>query len=347
MPLTQYRPIYEDDELIVFLKPSGSDVAILAFNNYGTIYPTPQVWGTDFIDRTGFNAVVFMAKKRNWFPARSMLPAIEAAGPLLGRPGFSFTFGNSMGGYAAIKYQKPLGADACLAFNPQYTLDPAGCSFDPRFASYWTPEMAGMDIGPGDVDRRAFVFYDPGNRQDAGHVRALAGMAEIHEIQVLHTDHVTVRSVVLGSTISEMVGIIRTDGADIAAARIRLLLRRSKKSSYDYYNNLAKALVARKHARMLPVVVDFMEKHSRLKDVHVERVRQLVREAEAAAEAEAEALAAASVPPEPVPEPPPEPPSAHPPALAAQGLPRFAGAAARRPGWLERLWPFGRKDAAG
>jgi hypothetical protein len=123
MPSTRYRAIHEDDELIVFLKTTDSDVTILAFNNHGTIYPTPQVWGTDFIERTGFNAVVFMPKKRNWFPARAMFPAIAAVQRHLGATPFSFALGNSMGGYAALKYKKALNADACLSFNPQYTID--------------------------------------------------------------------------------------------------------------------------------------------------------------------------------------------------------------------------------
>lgn len=356
MPMTRYRAIHEDDELIVFLKTTGSDVAIFAFNNYGTIYPTPQVWGTDFIDRTGFNAVVFMAKRRNWFPARAMLPAIAAVRSHLGATAFSFTFGNSMGGYAAIKYQRPLGADACLSFNPQYTIDPAGCSFDRRFSAYWAPEMAGMEIVPEDVDRQAFVFYDPGNAQDSGHVEVLSAMPGIHGIPVFHTDHVTVRSVVRGSTISDIVDIIRASPADMAA-QLRLLLRLRKKSSFDYYNHLAKGLLARNHARMFSLLVDVMERHSQLKPAHVDSIRKLALEAPAAsAVAKAGAAGRLQAPPA-SPEVPRGTPDAGPPPLARQtGLPRFSGVApvgpspARRSGWgwLGHLWPSaGRKDRAG
>jgi hypothetical protein len=205
-----------------------------------------------------------MAKKRNWFPARSMFPAIAAVQRHLGATPFSFALGNSMGGYAALKYKKALNADACLSFNPQYTIDPAGCSFDGRFSSYWTPDMAGMDIAANDVDRHAFVFYDPGDPQDSGHVRILSAMPGVHRIPVFHTGHVTLRSVVRGRTLSDIVDAVRTNSADVAA-QLRLLLRRSRKSSFDYYRNLAKELLARHHGRMFLLLVDAMERHSQLK----------------------------------------------------------------------------------
>lgn len=365
MPLTRYRAIHEDDDLIVFLKTTGSDVTIFAFNNYGTIYPTPQVWGTDFIDGSGFNAAVFMAKTRNWFPGRAMSPAIAAVHRHLGPPAFSFTFGNSMGGYAAIKYKKPLNADACLSFNPQYTIDPAACSFDRRFAAYWTPDMAGMDIVDRDVDRWAFVFYDPVHRQDAGHAAILSGMPGIHEIPVFHTGHVTVRSVVRGSTISDIVDIFRMNSAD-AAAQVRLLLRHRKKSSFDYYHSLAKDLLARNHPRMFLLLVDFMERHAQLKPAHVESIRQLALDVPPPP-AVAEAGAASHVQQSPG---SPEDPMCRagdrpgrdaprgtlgtgPPPLAARGgLPRFAAAAPAGPGhgrgWLGHLWTSAtRRDRGG
>lgn len=329
MTKTTYRPIHEDEDLIVFRKATASDVAIFAFNNWGTIYPTPQVWGTDFIDRSGFGAVVFMAKKRNWFPAGAMAPAIAAVRREVGKPAFSFTFGNSMGGYAALKYQRALKARACLAFNPQYTLDPAGSPFDDRFRAHWTPEMVGMDVVPEDVDRDAFVFHDPGNPQDSGHARILADMPGVQGIPVFHTGHVTVRSVVRGSTIPELVDLIREKPGG-AAPEVRRLLRRRKKSSFDYYQTLAEQLLARNHRRMFVLLLDFMEREAGLKPQNLETIRQMVAEA----------------PPPPVGEREPDPPapSSIPAPLVTRGLPRFAGAAAPAGGWVDRLWSsFGRK----
>jgi hypothetical protein len=179
---------------------------------------------------------------------------------------------------------------------------------------------------------------------------------------------VTLRSVVRGRTLSDIVDAVRTN-SDVAA-QLRLLLRRSRKSSFDHYHNLAKELLARHHGRMFLLLVDAMERHSQLKAAQMERIRELGRETpRPPALAEAEAASRLPEPPASpaVPEGGPgaqpghaalgQTAGAHPPALAARtGLPRFAGSgrAAVSPagasgwGWLARLWASARrKDRAG
>src|SRR4051794_10196197 len=129
MPVAEAGPgnsiLYEDEEIVVIHRPAPRGAAAAGGELPGGLdTPAPltlvtfadltfrpdghAIWGREPAAKMGLDAIGFVAKRENWFPAAAMQKAAPAVRALLGG-GPALCYGYSMGGYAALKYARLLG----------------------------------------------------------------------------------------------------------------------------------------------------------------------------------------------------------------------------------------------
>src|SRR3712207_6847911 len=101
-----------------------SDYLLLTFATKNENADGKSFWARSIAETGNINAIGFMPKGPNWYPAPDMRSAIAEISSYLARFNRIVVYGQSMGSYAALKYSKALGATHVLAFSPQYSIDP-------------------------------------------------------------------------------------------------------------------------------------------------------------------------------------------------------------------------------
>lgn len=206
MNLSKEFLLYEDNNIYVFFRPLG-DVLIISFNEMG-YSSSSSAWGGNLFLALGYSSLGFVSKRPNWFPAGSMKSALEVVVSVIEEYTKRITYGHSQGGYAAIKYSRPLGANAVLSFCPQYSISPEDLAQnDGRFVQYFTGHEHSPRITGGDIASsvHSYMFYDPVHTQDKFNAeKILEAVPALAAIKVFGTGHSSVRPFASKKAIMEL-----------------------------------------------------------------------------------------------------------------------------------------------
>lgn len=120
--------------------------------------------------KLNLSAIGFMAKTRNWYPQESVRKAIVKIADILAQSDFRVVYGGSMGGYAALKFSRLLGADRVYSLVPQFSIAPNEIC-DHRYNSYFN-ENSNIDnaITYQDLAGDIYITHDPVFHLDHQHV---------------------------------------------------------------------------------------------------------------------------------------------------------------------------------
>lgn len=212
--------LFDSPELEVFHDDRGSDCVLVTFNDRAFEAEGQPYWGYRLARTLGFSALGIKSKAQNWFPPAAMAAAAAQIAPLVARHRFSIGFGNSMGGYAALKYAGLLGTSASVAISPQISIDPADVGrFDRRYRAHFDPSLhAGMRITQGNLAGKVFVIHDPLYGVDQHHVDALVATGyPIGLAPAYHTDHHCLTCLADSAALREIFAACRGD--DLVAMR--------------------------------------------------------------------------------------------------------------------------------
>lgn len=200
--------IYSDENLEVIHRPGSSPFLLVTFNEMEIQANGSRYWGQRFCEKTDIAALGIISRRPNWFPAASIVRAVDAAAPILKAAPERILYGHSQGGYAALRYRRRFNATTAIAFCPQVSIDPRSVPYDNRFQRHFSPELhANMGISPDQAAGRAFIFYDPFHAIDRRHAERIAELQqETHLVPVHMTGHGTVR---VFSTTERAVALIR------------------------------------------------------------------------------------------------------------------------------------------
>jgi len=171
--------VYDGPNVQVLHLPGREDLLIEIFSPKGTPIGDSHFWGRGPAEKLGFAAIGIVAKGPTWYPWVDMEPVLAAIGPIAARYGARLAVGSSMGGYAALKYGRAIGATTCLAYGPQSTIVPAEMDerFNP-FVEFYREEMhQGMAVTAADVPEHVICVYDPGVEFDRRAVERIAAVA--------------------------------------------------------------------------------------------------------------------------------------------------------------------------
>jgi hypothetical protein len=188
--------VFSDDNLEVIYRSGSSSYLLVTFNEMEMRANGSRFWGQRFCEKADISTLGFISRRPNWFPAASIVKAVEAVAPILHAAPERILYGHSQGGYAALRYRRRFNATVAIAFCPQVSIDPKAVPFDGRFARHFSPDLhAGMGIAPDHAAGRAYLFFDPFHAVDHQHAVRIATLQErTHLVPVHMTGHGTVRA---------------------------------------------------------------------------------------------------------------------------------------------------------
>lgn len=230
--------IYSDEEIEVIHRSGDSGSTLIAFSAIIHRDNEKWYWAASPAEKLDLNCICFSPKRKNYFPARNVQAAFEAAKPFLS--GVRVMYGASMGGYAAIKFSHLFEAYAVLSFSPQFSVSPEDVPYDPARHAYYSDSInRGMRITSGDAGGILVIVGDPKHTIDRKHAEAiLTALADrdVHYIPMRYCGHDTIT--VMAQTRSfEPVYKSILEGKVKSVARI---LSDAKKRSPAYLLNLAR-----------------------------------------------------------------------------------------------------------
>ena len=222
--------LHSSDHLYAVFHPGSSDFLVITFGYNGMKADGENFWGKSLCVRAGYNAVGFVTREPTWFAPSHMAPAIADVLPSIAQFTRRMTYAGSMGGFAAMRYGKALGAGTALVYVPQFSLDPeiAG-RFDPKFPEFFRPELhRGMEPdGPRDIPDTSYLLFDRSNPTDAGHAALFQATAPwIRAIGMPHTHHATSRVFVGVGSATRLIEAVLADDA-VAVRRVAAESRRA------------------------------------------------------------------------------------------------------------------------
>lgn len=264
------RLLHEAGGIRVFHRPGRTAWSLVVF---GPRQGDPQPdnwWGIGLARREEVDVVGIASRGFTWFPPAAMaelLPVIRAAA----KPQV-VVYGFSMGGYAALKYGRALGARGVLALSPQYSIDPADGTVGRRGLTYFDPVLhAGMRVTPGEYPDQSLLLWDPLVGADDRHARAIAVLPGIRPLPLRMAGHAT------PAVLAETRRIVPAAEALLAgeAERAAGIIREARRYSPTVLSALAPVLEARGHRRWSEAA------RRRMADARPNRARTIEAEARA------------------------------------------------------------------
>ncbi len=229
-----------NDVEVIFFKGS-SDYLLITFAPLNAYADGSFFWGKGLAVRQNISTLGFVAKRGNWYPMASMCRAIEAASEVVANFSKIITYGASMGGYAALKYSKALGANKVIAMAPQYSIEPAVMeNFDDRFLKHFVPNWNdNMAIRREDVCGISYVFYDPIFEEDRKNVDLIENAGcEIVRMKVFYVNHFPTEIFASTASAMSLLGYVLQDNV----LSIKKLVRDCRKRSAVRIRFLVEAL---------------------------------------------------------------------------------------------------------
>ncbi|MBD9373739.1 hypothetical protein IB238_14015 [Rhizobium sp. ARZ01] len=188
--------VFFDENLEVIHRTGSSSYLLVTFNEMEMQANGSRFWGQRLCEKADIAALGFISRRPNWFPATSVVKAVEAVAPILRAAPERILYGHSQGGYAALRYRRRFDATVAIAFCPQVSINPKSVPFDGRFTRHFSPDLhANMGIAPDHAAGRAYLFFDPFHAADRRHAERIAALQErTHLVPVHMTGHGTVRA---------------------------------------------------------------------------------------------------------------------------------------------------------
>lgn len=225
MPPVTPELLVDDDELEIAWQDGRSDRLMVSFTGIGFKDPPEQFHEFPAMCwRGGQNHVAFITdKNRAWFNRPQLVSrTVETIRKRAAQAGITriTTLGNSMGGYAAILFAHPLGADRAISFVPQFTMDDRVLrekrwqNYKAAMTEFQVPSLAGCMGGP----TRFFVLHGGVGRDRKHYLRFPTGPNIDHYIMPLCA-HAAATRLNLADRLNPLVAALQEDD-DATVARI-------------------------------------------------------------------------------------------------------------------------------
>jgi tetratricopeptide (TPR) repeat protein len=214
----------------------GSDVCFVTFDSYSDLGTLDRPgFAEGFLASRGIDAVHILSRSNDWYLYPYSAEAFETARAAVAGYGHVFTYGSSMGGYAAIRFGRRVGARTAIAMSPQFSINPATPPFEQRW--FYDSEVIDFSLEAafeGDFVERAYIFYDPRN-EDRLHVDCFRGRTAVLDVPIVNGGHpVTTMLSEVGLLTGAILGIV--DGSFDRAAFFRELRANRRRSAQLFYN---------------------------------------------------------------------------------------------------------------
>ena len=184
--------IFEDDHIRAIYLQGSTDTLVLSFGDLITRAKGLSINAEKSLMKYDYSVVGIMPKQKSWFPALSMNALLAHLQPILKQFKKIVGYGGSMGGYAAIKYSKPLQMTRIVAMVPQYSIDPNEVE-DKRYTDFYDAELnADMRIQAQDIVENCeyIIVYDPYFENDKEHyLKIKPWIPQLYTLHLPYTGH--------------------------------------------------------------------------------------------------------------------------------------------------------------
>ena len=116
--------LFEDEHCAIYFHETDGDRVIVSFTGVGHALGGIDVQRPEFLKASSFGSLVFVIDKNRSWGNNLDLDAITRVIRQASDDKPIHCLGNSMGGFLAILFSKPLGAERVIAFTPQWSIDP-------------------------------------------------------------------------------------------------------------------------------------------------------------------------------------------------------------------------------
>jgi tetratricopeptide (TPR) repeat protein len=229
-----------EDLLVRFVRAGGAPSAacFVTFASYTNEYTLDrQGFAEDFLHGEGIDAVHVLNRDNRWYQYPEMDEALAAAAKVARAYPRVFSYGSSMGGYAALRFARALGAETAIAISPQYSLDPRVVPFEER----WQADLAAITFRevPVEPAARQVIFYDPRMRLDDQHFRRFAALpTETVGVAVPYAGHPVGPILIETGVLKDSVRAIVAGRFD--AGRVQRAVRERRRRSQHHFFMLAR-----------------------------------------------------------------------------------------------------------
>ena len=165
-------------------------VCVVTFDSYSDYRGLDRPgFGEAFFRDRRIDAIHVIARANDWYQHEDILKACEAVASAAAGYSHVFSYGSSMGGYAAIRFGALVGAEAAIALSPQYSIDRRSAPFEKRWEAdtrrigFAIERKANLPFV-----RRAYIAYDP-NDLDRRHVDLFRQRTEVVDVAIPDGGH--------------------------------------------------------------------------------------------------------------------------------------------------------------
>lgn len=235
-----YTILYDDDELRVVHRRGSSHFTLATFPGLGVWARARHMWAEEPVEKLDLEAVGFLCKRANWYPAASVERAAPAVRSVL-RP-VAIGYGYSMGGYGVLKHGRRVGLSHVVSLSPQVSIDPADIPQDTRFHRAFDPARnAGMRVVAEDLPPWALMVYDPAFPGDRMQAELLDGVAGLTRFRYPYLNHGTLGMLAGTGTLRGFIDLVLRGEMDAVRAYLRAL----RPTSSHWFRYLARANAVR------------------------------------------------------------------------------------------------------
>lgn len=213
--------IYNDSDIVVrACMTRGHGPLVITFSPHGYRDFT-QGWGESFFEKRGIDGVYIISKRHHWFQVEGMEKACRLINERVGRNRSVTTYGSSMGAHAALAFSGRLQAERIFAVAPQYGI--RGVDGTPWLPTWYaeTEGLSNIYTLEAGLSRTARIYavYDPLNRFDLAHMKAIEGVRGVFAIRSMFTGHNTLLALNRAGVLAPMILGVLDEGADLSAQR--------------------------------------------------------------------------------------------------------------------------------
>jgi pimeloyl-ACP methyl ester carboxylesterase len=219
---------------------SNAGPCVVTFDCYQVASkPDRPGFGEAFFEGRGVDAIHILSRENDWYQSLELDRALGAVRESLAdRSGRVCAYGVSMGGYAALRFARLLGAQTAIALAPQFSIHPSVAPFDRRWRESSTlrfrPEINGVFEPPP----RTIVIYDPSVPEDAAHAALIMQQGPIEPAPILYAGHSAGLMLAQVQLLGEFVIEVLEGGGDVR--RLVRTARQRRRNSAQYWASLAR-----------------------------------------------------------------------------------------------------------
>lgn len=242
------QEIFRSPRIMADATVRGDDTLVIGFSFHP--YPRPGAGPIAQLDQKtafAFSLADVVCQMSFPYPIEETQRCLEALAAFARPFRRVVTFGESLGGFAALNFAAHVGAETAIASSPPFTLSPEKMPSETRWGIY----TRSVNAFPWDhiekglaVLRRLYLLYDAAT-PDVAHVDAIAALApQAMHLTVPFGGHPVSRVMNQGGTMAELIAAM-VEGR-LAPVQFRQAVRASRRRSQTYLRNLAAAQPGRR-----------------------------------------------------------------------------------------------------